>query len=28
MKEMNLSENADIKEIKSQLKELVEKAKF
>ena len=28
LKEINLSENADIKEIKSQLKELVEKAKF
>ena len=28
LKELNLSENADIKEIKSQLKELVEKAKF
>ena len=28
LKELNLSENADIKEIKSHLKELVEKAKF
>jgi len=28
LKELNLSENADIKEIKTQLKELVEKAKF
>ena len=28
LKEINLSENTDIKEIKSQLKELVEKAKF
>ena len=28
LKELNLSENTDIKEIKSQLKELVEKAKF
>ena len=28
LKELNLSENADIKEIKAQLKELVEKAKF
>ena len=28
IKELNLSENADIKEIKAQLKELVEKAKF
>jgi hypothetical protein len=28
LKEINLSESADIKEIKSQLKELVEKAKF